>query len=305
MLSRENFKELNLGHKDTIEKYTVSSCYPAQTFVELASFAPVLKSRFAEYAGFLCLYGINQHGSCEINCPISPDGEGDFQTVVDGLFDCFEREGKLTLTYTPKSMLGKFDELKGYEVSSRYDVDESDYLYLTEEFINLAGRINRKKRYDLDKFVTNYDGRYEYHDLTAENVHMCKDVIEGWCEGRDCAMCLFGCEKKTTYEVVELYSQVDAVGGVVTVDGVPCSFLIGTRMPCSCGCGAINFHKESKPITGLSIFSFIEFVKRNFADLKHVNLEEDIGLEGLRRFKRKMNPCDQLHKYAVTLVRKD
>ncbi len=304
MLKREQFKELTLADKAIIEKYTTASCYPAQTFVELASFAPVLKSKFAEYAGYLCLYGTKQHGECECNFPVAPLEDQNLQEVVDGLFDCFSRDGKLVLTYTPESMLHRVADLQGYKVSWDYDLDDSDYLYLTEEFLNLSGRVNRKKRYDLDKFSKEYEGRYEYKVLTPQNVSLCNEVIDGWCDGRDCALCLFGCEKKTTNKVVEIFPQVDALGGVVMVEGKPASFIIGARMPCKCGCGAINFHKETRPITGLSIFTFMEFVKRNFADLLHVNLEEDIGLEGLRRFKRKMNPCDQLHKYSVTLIKR-
>ena len=63
----------------------------------------------------------------------------------------------------------------------------------------------------------------------------------------------------------------------------------------------MHIEKADKSYDGLYALINNQFVKKfcNSNDIKYVNREEDLGIDGLRKAKRSYNPIFQVEKYLI------
>ena len=169
-----------------------------------------------------------------------------------------------------------------------YDARFSDYITKREELITLSWKYKHKLS-DYNNFIKN--NSFEVRALIPETANDCRTVLNNWCNGRDCSLCLFGCEKKVLEKYIELIGRgID--GMLVYSNGVPIGSLI------SCVYDDTLYYpyaKTDKKYNGLSVYMYVEHAKHFNA--KYVNLGSDGGFEGIRRFKDKFKPYQMLNKY--------
>ena len=60
--------------------------------------------------------------------------------------------------------------------------DNGDYIYDAQSLITLKGKKLHGKRNHINKFLKEYDGRWEYEELTENNIHDFFDYQIGWSE---------------------------------------------------------------------------------------------------------------------------
>ncbi len=169
-----------------------------------------------------------------------------------------------------------------------------DYIYEVDKLISLKGKKYHKKKNHLNKFIKSYDFTYERID--DSNIHEVIEFQKNWCEDRECHL-----DKGLSWEmdgIIELlknYHQLNAIGGLIRVDGRVAAFSIGEELSPD----TVLIHIEKGNILYDGIYQGINkfFLENEFSSYSYVNREEDLGQENLRRAKESYHPCMLLTKY--------
>ncbi len=186
-------------------------------------------------------------------------------------------------------------EAAGYILEE--DRDNFDYVYNMEDLRTLTGKRYHGKRNHINQFLSQYT--YTYEPVTPALVPECMEVYEKWLEGRDLEV--FGVQgERVALEIGFAHMQeLELVGGAIRMDGKLRAFSLGERI--SQNMAVIYFEKADADVPGLYPLINREFVAHAWTDVRYINREEDMGLEGLRRAKLSYYPAYLLKKYRARL----
>lgn len=174
----------------------------------------------------------------------------------------------------------------------------SDYVYSSDDLINLPGRKYQRKRNHLNKF--NRAFRYTYESITPANIPECVSVARKWMsdsndeDGK--SIIREGC---ALIRALDNYEQLDLVGGLIRVDGKPVAFAIGEEI--NEKAFLVHFEKALTEYDGLYAAINQVFAEHNLKKYEYVNRDEDMGVEGLRKAKLSYYPAFILEKYSAVL----
>lgn len=225
-----------------------------------------------------------------------------FEPVGNGLnadmvLSIMQTEGGMPLERVSETFFEK--TLQG---DSRFDVQESrehwDYIYSRDDLAYLRGRHYHRKRNHLARFEQNY--RYDYFSLDEALIPDCRQATEEWCRVRQCELDPGLCaEKEAVTEILDNYSNLDLIGGLVKVEGKPVAFTIGEALDDKAA--VVHIEKAVKGYNGLYQVINKLFCERGLGGYELVNREQDLGIEGLRKAKESYYPVRMLKKYSVKL----
>ena len=185
--------------------------------------------------------------------------------------------------------------------SIQEDRDNFDYIYKNADLITLAGKKFDGKRNLIKKFESTYS--YEYIQLDADNVHLCLDFEEAWCTAKNCEAILgLSQERLAIRDMVEHFSLFGLTGAAIKV---------ANRISAVCLAQKLNqetlvMHvlKAETQMTGLYQFMLHEFLIREAKDFRFVNLEQDLGIPGLRKAKLSYQPSSMAKKFILEFSQK-
>lgn len=183
------------------------------------------------------------------------------------------------------------------------EVDIEDYIYDGEKMRTLAGRKLSKKRNHINGFKAEYP-EYELVPLTSDNVSEAWDFVERWCGERNCALSINDsllCERQAISDALEQFDVLGYKGLMVRIDGRIVALTLGEMV--NRDTVVIHIEKAFAGYRGLYTFINQAFLNYYWQDVKYVNREEDMGLEGLRHAKRSYYPEYLLTKYKAVLVK--
>ena len=177
------------------------------------------------------------------------------------------------------------------------DRENFDYMYLTENMINLSGRKLHGKKNHLNAFKREFPN-HQYYPLTQEWVEPCLAFAAKWCEGRpDKNDPSLQCEQCAIKHVLTNLDKLPIKGGVLVVNGQVEAFSFGEFI--NEDTVLIHVEKANPEIRGLYAAINQQCCEHAWPDSKFVNREEDMGLEGLRRAKESYQPAYLLEKFVA------
>jgi hypothetical protein len=203
--------------------------------------------------------------------------------------------GPCTCIRVPGDLAGLWERELGVEV--REAREHWDYIYSVEELVNLSGNRFHKKKNLLNQFVKKYD--HHYHSMTADCVEEALGMQEAWCEWRDCESSeTLMAENRAVYRTLKSWDRLPGVfGGVIRVDGEVAAYTVGERL--SEDALVIHFEKARTEYKGAYQAINRMFLAHDAREYEHVNREQDLGDEGLRKAKESYNPVGYLEKYRI------
>ncbi|MCG8454030.1 MAG: DUF2156 domain-containing protein [Spirochaetales bacterium] len=191
----------------------------------------------------------------------------------------------------PEEWLGCFPES---EFHREYSLDDSDYLFFTEKFKTYPGKKMHKKKNLLNQFLKSYEPLLV--PLTDDVFDDAKSILDIWQDttpqeiaASDYHQCL---------EALELREKLGLTGAMAYADGKPAGFLLGE--PLNEETYTIHFAKADISLKGVYQFLFSRFANDFCPDHLYINLEQDMGSEGLRKTKTSYRPDLMAHKYRIT-----
>ncbi len=180
--------------------------------------------------------------------------------------------------------------------------DFKDYLYNAEELRTLPGKKFHKKKNLVNKFMRDYEGRWEYKTMNCSDKLAIWDFLDRWfakrAETEDDGEESLEYEVKGIHEVLTNCALFDFHIGGIFIDGKLEAFSMGAYNPLE-KMAVIDIEKGNSDIPGIYQVINQQFLLREFAEAEIVNREDDVGLEGLRRSKQSYNPIGYARKYMV------
>ncbi|MGZ3606417.1 MAG: DUF2156 domain-containing protein [Syntrophales bacterium] len=189
-----------------------------------------------------------------------------------------------------------------------FDITEQkeyeDYLYLTQDLVELKGNKYAKKRNLIHQFTREYlnHNRIAAGMLTEKDVPECLDFLEKWCDLQECDKEQeknMTCEKAAVIEALHTIEELDWRGLCVRVDGEVCAFAIMSHL--TPDMGVLNFEKAYPYIKGLYQFLDNECARELFHGYVFMNKESDMGLAALAKSKKSYHPVEKLKSYCLTI----
>lgn len=264
-------------------------------FGNIFSYSAKMKIQVGEVANCLITKCIQNN----VNMYCCPIGDGDVVKAVEFILADAEKDGR---EFNMFGICPESAELISKHFGNRLNIyldrDSFDYIYLSEDLINLSGKKYQPKRNHISFFMRN--NNWSYERLTAENISECLEMSKAWLEGsleeyKD----ELTAELKIIEKVFQNYDELGYVGGVLRSDGKVIAYTMGEKMTDEMFC--VHIEKAFSDIRGAYPMINQQFVKNELSNYKYINREDDTGADNLRKAKLSYHPAILAQKYGAKL----
>ena len=185
------------------------------------------------------------------------------------------------------------------------DVGSYDYVYLVDDLALLKGRKYHTKKNHVNRFIEE-NSDYEVIPITEERLPEATEFVKAWYKAR----LLRDPDADFTMETVALdrafrhYNEIGLEGIMIKVGDRTVAVTVASRM--TEDTFDVNFEKADSEVNGayaIINYEFARYIKNKYPEVRFLNREEDMGIEGLRRAKESYRPHHKTVKYWVTLLK--
>lgn len=278
-------------------KYGENSCQ--HSFVNMFTLQEKYGSKWCEKDGFLFTFRENISDS-RIRTYLFPMGEGDVKKAVwEIIQDAREHGARVrfqTITEEKKNwLLNEFP----HRFAIEEDRDYAEYLYLSKVQATLPGNKFCKKRSEANIFRRKFEDRMSEVLLSKEQIPEILSYAKQWLlESADAddekALML---EYKEIEKQLQYFDELKISGLVIRIDGKIIGVVYG--VPISDSCFDVTTEKGSREFRNVYRVLRQDISKLITGQYTYINLEEDVGVEGLRRAKLSYKPDILLKKYVA------
>lgn len=289
------FKNVTTEDKDIIDKYlqVEGKIMADRCFATLCIWQEIYLTKYCIVDDMLVIkyenegYGIYS----------APMGFGDYKGVVKKIIEhaggC---DAKFKIIDITPEYLDVFKECCDMEIT--YARWSCDYIYETESMISFAGKKLHAKRNLVNRFKTDFEGRWEYRDIDfSKDREIIFEYLERFKDRSGVDEDAYREELLAITRAFDYSDVLEMYGGMILIDGEVSAFTIAS--PQNSDAMDILFEKAFFDVKGLYQIIFNEFCKNRLSSYKYINREEDLGIEGLRKSKLSYNPIFLTDKYEA------
>ncbi len=222
-----------------------------------------------------------------------PYGNGDKISALTKTYDYMKATKPPVFALMTEEQSRIINELFPDEFEFVADENNADYVYLTEDLINLKGKKYQQKRNHLNAFLKNY--KYEYERLTVDDTDEIKELFARWHGGQTNHD--LGDSYKATMRFLDNMDKLGVIAGGIRVDGRLVAFSAGEAITDEMA----HVPMEFADMDYRGAFNVInrDFCANEWKNYKYINREEDMGVSGMRYAKRAYNPVKMVEKYKT------
>lgn len=271
-------------------------------FTNLFVWSRAYGQEIAQVNGFLVTHLCGRMG-CSY---MYPAGSGDLAAAIDILArEADERRQPLRLVCLTTRQMEELDRLMPDRFAYEADRDGFDYLYDIDRLADLTGKKLHAKRNHINRFMDN-NPSWVYEEITPQTLPECLEmdkewyrrsmVREGAAEERD-----LGDEGIALRTAMDHYHALGLEGGLIRVYGEVVAFTMGDRL--NSDTYDVHFEKAYGELQGAYAMinrEFARWVRAKHPNVRYLNREDDMGVEGLRKAKESYYPDRMVEKYAAT-----
>ncbi|MGF0006105.1 DUF2156 domain-containing protein [Eubacteriales bacterium SGI.150] len=271
-------------------------------FTNLFVWSRAYGQEIAQVDGFLVTHLCGRMG-CSY---MYPAGSGDLAAAIDILArEADERRQPLRLVCLTTRQMEELDRLMPGRFAYEADRDGFDYLYDIDRLADLTGKKLHAKRNHINRFMDN-NPSWVYEEITPQTLPECLEmdkewyrrsmVREGAAEERD-----LGDEGIALRTAMDHYHALGLEGGLIRVYGEVVAFTMGDRL--NSDTYDVHFEKAYGELQGAYAMinrEFARWVRAKHPNVRYLNREDDMGVEGLRKAKESYYPDGMVEKYAAT-----
>lgn len=240
-------------------------------------------------------------GKCEYPFPVGP---GDLKTAVDAILeDARQRDIPCRLTDLVGREGQALEALYPGMFRFHWNRDSFDYVYDIQDLAELKGKKLQKKRNHLRRFLDAHPN-YTVEVLRGENIEKARAFAEGWYAQRlkEDPYGDFEMERRALERGLR-YREDLKMEGLLLLDG---SRILGFTMGSALSETVFDIHfekadPEAEGAYAAINWAFARYLRDKYPDLRFLDREDDMGLEGLRRAKLSYHPHHLVEKYRACL----
>lgn len=281
--------------KEKISQMDFPTC--EYSFGNILSYTAIMDIKVAECYGCLVTRCVFRDGFVEY---CFPAGNGETEKALREIVEDGIKNG---IPFGIFGMNKTNAELLGKHYSDCFDIhferDMCDYIYLSDDLINLKGKKYQPKRNHISFFGKNFNWKYER--IASDNISECIEMAEKWLElsQHEDKESLFQ-ELEIIRRAFEFYDVLGYKGGLLRVDGRVVAFTMGEAVSKDIFC--VHFEKAFTDIRGAYPMINRQFVMNELSEYKYINREDDTGSENLRKAKLSYYPAILADKYEATYI---
>ena len=271
-------------------------------FTNLFVWSRAYGQEIAQVNGFLVTHLCGRMG-CSY---MYPAGSGDLAAAIDILArEADERRQPLRLVCLTTRQMEELDRLMPGRFAYEADRDGFDYLYDIDRLADLTGKKLHAKRNHINRFMDN-NPSWVYEEITTQTLPECLEMDQEWyrrsmvregaAEERD-----LGDEGIALRTAMDHYHALGLEGGLIRVYGEVVAFTMGDRL--NSDTYDVHFEKAYGELQGAYAMinrEFARWVRAKHPNVRYLNREDDMGVEGLRKAKESYYPDRMVEKYAAT-----
>jgi len=318
-ISNYTLKHFDLRAKESMDEYLklinvdVSDYTFAGNYIWLSTatgFYTIVNDTF-------CLFILN---SGELSMLLPPIGKK--ENTYEAMLQCFEimnshnsNRNYSKIEYVHEELLEGFvDYLEEgtlvYEMLKDFIIEKKlvDYIYKTEDLIDLKGDSYKSKRNEINRFRKVYPNyRLEILDkekhskevlalfnkwVKDRTTYMPKEEVEIFLDG-------IYFERFAIKRLVNDYDKLDIIGLVIYIDDEIKGFTVGERI--NENTASVIIEKTDFEVLGCAQFIFREFTKilKDKYNIEYINVGDDMGFENLKKVKMSYRPKKLVPKYTI------
>jgi hypothetical protein len=217
---------------------------------------------------------------------------------VDAVRTCLTRADRIS-----RSSKALVDTLSTQEFDVRPLRDHFDYIYRLQALAELKGKKFDGKRNQIRKFTANFPD-YDFRPLERPQFDNAMALFRKWGERRggdaapaDSPSFSYECQHHALERAFHDYERLDLVGGAISVRGELQGFIIASTARAETA--VVHFQYANADLSGIYQVLLRDACRNLFAGCTYANLEEDLGLAGLRRTKLSYLPLRLEEKYEI------
>lgn len=281
-------KELTIDHKNLLEDrlYEVETFLSEYCFSNLFLFRNTHQYKVGIINECVFITGKTYDGKSHIMpcCNINEMTEAYFNNFIK-IAEDFD-----IVFPVPKAWVERFDsEIWNCEAKK----DDMDYIYTKEKLWQFPGRKLHSKRNLFRQFVNSYESRIE--EINDENTKDAIKVLDNWqanMRGDKSSTDYYAC-----FEGLEKREILNLKGFIVYVDDEPVGFTLGEIL--SKTVFGLHFAKANRGVKGIYQYLFSKTSELIGDEIEYINLEQDLGIVGLRETKLSYQPDFMAKKYRL------
>jgi hypothetical protein len=266
---------------------------------------------FAQASGFyqiiegcFCLFQLTGNG---LHMLLPPLGEPSRQQralrICVKIMDAYNgapQQGWLDFVYRDFLKVLDTDILTGLPLINgepwHVEVTNPDYIYRTQDLIELKGNAYKTKRNEINQFRRAYPN-HELVPFSKAHETAARQLVNSWMQQRlqtipdgsfEDFVHNLEMERKAIQRAITLYDELKLEGLSLFIDGKLAGFTFGERL--NRDVANVLIEKTDFNIQGAAQYLFREFSKV-FADCTYINVGDDLGFENLRRVKMSYRPA--------------
>ncbi|CAM3543413.1 DUF2156 domain-containing protein [Arcobacter aquimarinus] len=264
-----------------------------------------------------CLFILN---SGELSMLLPPIGKK--ENTYEAMLRCFEimnshnsNRNYSKIEYVHEELLEGFvDYLEEgtlvYEMLKDFIIEKKlvDYIYKTEDLIDLKGDSYKSKRNEINRFRKVYPNyRLEILDkekhskevlalfnkwVKDRTTYMPKEEVEIFLDG-------IYFERFAIKKLINDYDKLDIIGLVIYIDDEIKGFTVGEKI--NENTASVIIEKTDFEVLGCAQFIFREFTKilKDKYNIEYINVGDDMGFENLKKVKMSYRPKKLVPKYTI------
>lgn len=207
---------------------------------------------------------------------------------VDIIHDLSEADPSLEWVRVEEDIARNIDT---EEFNVTFDKQNSDYVYLLSDFRTLPGKKFHQKRTFVNRCLKLNP---QVVLLDASLASDCAKLNRTWLMNKNDP---HDTDSDALEEALLHFDRLSCFGIGVLIDGVLQSFALGEAL--NSNTFVWHFMKANTDFPGLYQLTHHEFAKKIPDNYLYINMEQDLGIEGLRTAKERWFPCAMVNKYAI------
>ena len=233
-----------------------------------------------------------------------PVGEGDIRPVLDAIIHDAKMRGiPCCITGLSEENVATLEQLYPGKFRFHCDRNAFDYVYNIDDLADLKGRKFQKKRNHLNRFRSLYPN-WRVETLTPVNIEAVRQMAAEWYETRleHDPQADFQLEQRARRRALDRYDRLGLEGMVLYDGDRVIAFSIASQL--SEDTMDVHFEKAREDVDGAYTAinqAFSQYLRDKHLQIRYLDREEDMGIEGLRKAKLSYCPDHMVEKYWARL----
>ena len=234
-----------------------------------------------------------------------PIGNGDRKAVIEEILkDAKERGLPCRITGITDDDRAELEEWFPGKFLLKATRDDSDYVYAIDDLADLKGRKYQKKRNHANRFRAEHPD-YKVVPLTPCNMVLAQHMINDWYVSRlkEDPEGDYMLENIALAKACRFYENLGMDGILLMEDNRVLAVTMGS--PLATDTFDIHFEKAREEVDGAYTAvnqEFARYLRLKYPEVRYLNREDDMGLEGLRKAKLSYHPHHMIDKHKAYIA---